>query len=326
VTGVTATAPLASSGGAAPDISLTGTIPVLNGGTGATTVTGAQANLLPAQAGNAGKVLTTDGAGVLSWAATGGSGTVSSIDVSGGTTGLTYSGGPVTASGTITMAGTLAVANGGTGATTAAGAQVNLLPAQATHAGEYLQTDGAGVLSWQPAGGGTNPIPAGTVMLFAQASAPVGWTQVTTATYGDAAVRLVTAAGGGTGGSATFSSLLNSASTASASLTITSGSVSSTTLSTSQLASHSHPISGGGGGSLPYGTFQNSSQAIQGYGVAANTPLFVVSGTLGGVAANTDSVGSDASHTHSLAGSVAAGNLTTNFNIKYVDIIACSKN
>ena len=44
-------------------------------------------------------------------------GTVTSVDVSGGTTGLTTSGGPVTSSGTITLAGTLAVANGGTGAT-----------------------------------------------------------------------------------------------------------------------------------------------------------------------------------------------------------------
>jgi hypothetical protein len=48
----------------------------------------------------------------------GGSGTVTSVDVSGGTTGLTTSGGPVTTSGTITIAGTLAVANGGTGLTT----------------------------------------------------------------------------------------------------------------------------------------------------------------------------------------------------------------
>ena len=47
-----------------------------------------------------------------------GSGTVTSINVSGGTTGLTTSGGPVTTSGTITLAGTLNVANGGTGATT----------------------------------------------------------------------------------------------------------------------------------------------------------------------------------------------------------------
>jgi hypothetical protein len=41
--------------------------------------------------------------------------TVSSVDVSGGTTGLTTSGGPITSSGTITLAGTLAAANGGTG-------------------------------------------------------------------------------------------------------------------------------------------------------------------------------------------------------------------
>jgi hypothetical protein len=100
----------------------------------------------------------------------GGSGTVTSIDVSGGTTGLTYSGGPVTASGTITMAGTLAVANGGTGGTTAAAAQANLLPSQAGNPGKLLSTDGAGVLSWVAAGGtgtvtnvtGTLPITVAT--------------------------------------------------------------------------------------------------------------------------------------------------------------------
>lgn len=48
----------------------------------------------------------------------GSTGSVSSVDVSGGTTGLTTSGGPITGSGTITLAGTLAVANGGTGAAT----------------------------------------------------------------------------------------------------------------------------------------------------------------------------------------------------------------
>ena len=56
----------------------------------------------------------------------GGTGTVTSVNVSGGTTGLTTSGGPVTTSGTITLAGTLDVDNGGTGATTASGARANL--------------------------------------------------------------------------------------------------------------------------------------------------------------------------------------------------------
>jgi hypothetical protein len=50
-----------------------------------------------------------------------GTGTVTSIAVSGGTTGLTTTGGPITTSGTITLSGTLAVANGGTGATTLTG-------------------------------------------------------------------------------------------------------------------------------------------------------------------------------------------------------------
>jgi len=52
------------------------------------------------------------------------SGTVTSVDVSGGTTGMTFTGGPITSSGTITMSGTLAVANGGTGSTTLDGAGI----------------------------------------------------------------------------------------------------------------------------------------------------------------------------------------------------------
>jgi len=44
-------------------------------------------------------------------------GTVTSVNASGGTTGLTFSGGPITTSGTLTLNGTLGVPNGGTGAT-----------------------------------------------------------------------------------------------------------------------------------------------------------------------------------------------------------------
>ena len=51
----------------------------------------------------------------------GGSGTVTSVDASGGTTGLTFSGGPITTSGTLTLSGTLGAANGGTGAATLTG-------------------------------------------------------------------------------------------------------------------------------------------------------------------------------------------------------------
>lgn len=47
-----------------------------------------------------------------------GSGSVTSVAVSGGTTGLTTSGGPITTSGTITLSGTLIPTNGGTGIST----------------------------------------------------------------------------------------------------------------------------------------------------------------------------------------------------------------
>jgi hypothetical protein len=71
--------------------------------------------------GTAGQVLTSNGASAPTWQSVAGVGTVTSIDGSGGTTGLTLTGGPITASGTLTLGGTLAVANGGTGATTLTG-------------------------------------------------------------------------------------------------------------------------------------------------------------------------------------------------------------
>ena len=51
----------------------------------------------------------------LVWGGLPGTGTVTSVNVSGGTTGLTTSGGPITSAGTITFAGKLIAANGGTG-------------------------------------------------------------------------------------------------------------------------------------------------------------------------------------------------------------------
>jgi len=105
---------------------------VADGGTGASSASGARTNLLPTYTSNAGKVLAVNIGGTdVEWISAGGVGTVTSIDVSGGTTGLTTSGGPITSSGTITLAGTLAVANGGTGSTTA-GAALTALGAAAS--------------------------------------------------------------------------------------------------------------------------------------------------------------------------------------------------
>lgn len=61
VNSVTASGPLASSGGANPNISLTGVVPIANGGTGQNTANTALNALLPVQTGLGGNVLATDG-------------------------------------------------------------------------------------------------------------------------------------------------------------------------------------------------------------------------------------------------------------------------
>ena len=126
-------------------VSLLNALPVASGGTGQTTITGALNNLLPTQLGNAGKVLGTDGSNT-SWVPAS-AGSVTSVNVSGGTTGLNATGGPITSSGTISLSGTLNVSNGGTGETTANAAFNALAPTQASYAGKYLTTDGTDT-SW----------------------------------------------------------------------------------------------------------------------------------------------------------------------------------
>jgi hypothetical protein len=93
--------------------------------------------------------------------ATGTGGTVTGVNVSGGTTGLTTSGGPVTTSGTITLAGTLAVANGGTGLTaTPTNGQLDIgngtgfSRATLTAGSGIAITNGAGTISIATSGGG----------------------------------------------------------------------------------------------------------------------------------------------------------------------------
>jgi len=158
-TGVTGILPVANGGtGAATGIPLgtavTGTLAVANGGTGQTSYTDGQllignstGNTLTKASLTAGSGVTiTPGAGSIQIAFTGpGSGSVTSVDVSGGTTGLTTSGGPVTSAGTVTLAGTLNVANGGTGVTTSTGSGNNVLSTSPTLVTPLLGTPTSGV-------------------------------------------------------------------------------------------------------------------------------------------------------------------------------------
>ena len=68
--------------------------------------------------GSAGQVLASGGTGANPyWLSVTGVGTVLSVDASGGTTGFSFTGGPITSSGTLTLTGTLGTANGGTNLT-----------------------------------------------------------------------------------------------------------------------------------------------------------------------------------------------------------------
>ena len=69
-------------------------------------------------------------------------GGVTSVNVSGGLTGLTTSGGPITSSGTITLGGVVAVSAGGTGATTAEAALTSLGAYPASNPNGYTSNGG----------------------------------------------------------------------------------------------------------------------------------------------------------------------------------------
>lgn len=97
---------------------------------------------------------------------------VSSVALSGGTTGLTVSGSPITDSGTITLGGTLGIANGGTGATTKQAAIDALTSVSAANQGDVLTKDASGNAVFQ----------SSSSRLFAQLSQSAPVTNTTTET------------------------------------------------------------------------------------------------------------------------------------------------
>jgi hypothetical protein len=148
-TGLTFTgSPITTTG----TLTLGGTLAATNGGTGQTTYSSGQlligngSGTLTKATITAGSGITvTNGSGSITIAAAGGSGTVTSVSGSGGTTGLTLTGGPITTTGTLTLGGTLAVANGGTGATSAGAAATAL--GLGTGSGVQFNSLGVGTLS-----------------------------------------------------------------------------------------------------------------------------------------------------------------------------------
>lgn len=110
-------------------------------------------------------------------------------------------------------------------------------------------------------------VPSGTKMLFAQATAPTGWTKDTT--HNDKSLRVVSGTGGGSGGSVAFSTVFGRTA------------VDASSLSIAQLAAHAHSISG----------TNNTSGSYSGYVI--NSSSYQVSGYTG-------SQGSGSTHSHGL--------------------------
>jgi len=98
----------------------------------------------------------------LSLAPSDSGGSVTSVAASGGTTGLTFTGSPITSSGTLTLGGTLAVANGGTGQTSYTNGQLlignttgnTLTTATLTPGSGVSITNGAGSITISATGSG----------------------------------------------------------------------------------------------------------------------------------------------------------------------------
>jgi hypothetical protein len=142
------------------------------------------------------------------------------------------------------------------------------------------------------------PFASGTRLTFAQAAAPFGWTQVTT--YNNYALRLVNTAGAGTGGANPFTTAFNSSNT-----------VSSTTLSTSQMPSHAHAVA------YDTGIGCGNVSGLNIFNTPNDCPVYQhylgyrLNGSYNQLLQDT---GGNGSHNH-----------TFNVNVQYIDVILCAK-
>jgi hypothetical protein len=147
----------------------------------------------------------------------------------------------------------------------------------------------------------TNLMPAGTLMLFQQTSAPVGWTKQTL--HDNKSLRVVTGTAS-SGGSIGFTTFFN------ASSVTPSGTVNNTTLAANQLGNHTHSYAAPDGalsGLYAYGASRKQSSNF-------NVPSSVGANS-GGI-----NEGSGTAHNHGFTGTAM------NFAVQYVDLIIASKN
>lgn len=150
---------------------------------------------------------------------------------------------------------------------------------------------------------------ATTVMLFGQTAAPTGWTKDTT-NYNNSGLRIVTGAVT-TGGTVDFTTAF--ASQAVAGTVSVAGSAGNTTLTTPQIPSHLHAISG-------------RAPAAPYPGGAPFTGFPYLASVSHAASVNTSSSGGGGSHDHPLTiSSATLSGTAINLAVKYVDIIRATK-
>lgn len=137
----------------------------------------------------------------------------------------------------------------------------------------YYEDDAGNVTKLTEDGTVASAIPSGTKMLFAQDTAPTGWTKVTTASLDESVLRLVTTTTVTTGGDDAFTTVFSS-----------SKATESHTLTTDEIPSHTH-------------TYERpNSPGSQSIGTGPNVPN--VNTITSGVA--TGSTGGGSGHTHDI--------------------------
>ena len=157
-------------------------------------------------------------------------------------------------------------------------------------------------------------IPSGTRMLFQQTSAPTGWTKVTSG-VDNRALRLVSGTAG-TGGSNSFTGVLNST------VTTSNGNVQGHALTTAQMPDHYHfAFRSGNHGQRRNGSNMSSnnypgsgsgaSNLYEGYNISASSSVSNVG--------RTSSRGSGSTHDHGFT------NPNFNLNVAYTDVIIAAK-
>jgi len=198
---------------------------------------------------------------------------------------------------------------------------------------QFLKADGSvDSNSYITAAQAPSPIPAGTVMLFFQAAAPTGWTKSTT--HNNKAIRIVSGSGGVSAGSTGFTTVFTSrtpSGTVSVSGSNTGGSVSSHTLTTAEIPSHTHTINDPGHSHATYATDdggRNDNTTAQGGQTYLQGGYNTLSATTG---ISINSSGGGGGHTHgftnpSWSGSASFTGSSLDFDVSYIDVIVCSKN